>query len=153
MPDTTPYLPAALAEFDVDEIDAGFFDACLEHRLSIQRCQTCSTFQHPPREACSTCRSFDLAWQQIPGTGTIYTYTIAHHPIGPVRDYVPYTVIAVDLDGTGGARLVSNLVDPPEAVQIGAAVEVVWDEMTSERTLPRFRLRDESSASSGSHVR
>ena len=43
-----------------------------------------------------------------------------------------------------GARLLSTLVDvpaTPEAVRVGLPVEIVYDDVTAEVTLPRFRPR------------
>jgi uncharacterized OB-fold protein len=53
-------------------------------------------------------------------------------------DALPYVVAIVELDE--GVRLVSNVVDcPPERVHIGMPVEAVFDAVTPEVTLPRFR--------------
>jgi uncharacterized OB-fold protein len=49
-------------------------------------------------------------------------------------------VALVELDE--GARLISNVVDcPPERVVCDMPVEVVFDDVTSEVTLPKFRPR------------
>ena len=46
-----------------------------------------------------------------------------------------------DARGADGVLLASNLVDStPGAVAVGAPVEVVWEDMSPELTLPRFRL-------------
>jgi hypothetical protein len=51
---------------------------------------------------------------------------------------VPYAVVVVEL--AEGARLVSNLVDCPVAdVRAGMPVEVVFDDVTFDVTLPKFR--------------
>ena len=137
--DSTHYLPSELIDFEPGDLAGPFFEAAKERRLVIQRCTSCSAFQHPPRDACSTCRSFELEWSEVPGTGTIYTYTIVRHPIGPLRDYVPYNVVTVLLD-EAPVRLVSNVVDAdPSAVEIGRAVTVVFEDFPT-MSLPRFRL-------------
>src|SRR5207302_5168536 len=38
-----------------DEITAGFWDSIRSHRLSLQRCATCSRFNHPPILSCRAC--------------------------------------------------------------------------------------------------
>jgi uncharacterized OB-fold protein len=51
---------------------------------------------------------------------------------------VPYVVIAVDLPE--GLCLVSNLVDAGAGdVRIGLPVELVWEDMSDDLALPRFR--------------
>jgi uncharacterized OB-fold protein len=133
------YLPPELAQFDPGELAAPHFEAARWKKLVIQRCQACATFQHPPRDACSSCRSFDLHWAEVPGTGTIYTYTVVYHPIGPLRDHVPYNIVTVLLD-EAGVRLVSNVVDAdPSDLDVGLPVEVVFEDFP-EMSLPRFRL-------------
>jgi hypothetical protein len=53
---------------------------------------------------------------------------------------VPYAVVVIELEE--GARLVSNLVDcHPGEIRAGMPVEVVFDDVTPEVTLPKFRPR------------
>ena len=139
---TRPYLPAEMALVDIDETNRGFYEACRAHQLTIQRCVHCGHFQHPPRALCSECHSFDLEWAPVSGRGAVFSYTIVHHPIGPVADRVPFNVVTVELEGTGGARVVSNVIDAaPDDVEIGLPVEVTFEQMSDELTLPRFVRR------------
>ena len=51
---------------------------------------------------------------------------------------LPYNVVQVQLDE--GPRLTANLVNVPNAeITIGMRVEVVFDDVTPEVSLPRFR--------------
>jgi uncharacterized OB-fold protein len=51
---------------------------------------------------------------------------------------VPYTVIVVELEE--GPRLFSNLVEAPEGeIEIGLPVEVMFDDVTPEVTLVKFK--------------
>ena len=53
---------------------------------------------------------------------------------------MPYAVVVVELEE--GARILSNLVDcPVRDVRIDMPVEVVFEELTAEVTLPKFRPR------------
>lgn len=135
------YLPAGTPLPQPTQDDAGWWAACARHELTIQRCGDCGAFRHPPRPVCPRCRSFAFVWQPVSGRGVIFSYTVAHHAVHPaLRERTPYTVVVVELDDAGGARLVSNLSDdavaPPE---IGQAVEVVWDDVTEDISLPLFR--------------
>ncbi|HXX90815.1 MAG TPA: Zn-ribbon domain-containing OB-fold protein [Acidimicrobiales bacterium] len=133
-PDEMP-MPAASAE------TAGWWQAAADHRLVVQRCLACGATRHPPGPVCPRCRSADAELAVLPGTGTVYTFTVVHQAFIPsLGDRVPYVVAAVDLDGAGGARLVTNLVDvAPEEVRIGMPVTVAWEDMGPELALPRFR--------------
>jgi hypothetical protein len=139
------YLPADIAQIHVDESNRGFWEACNERVLTAQQCQACGHYQHPPRVGCAACQSADLAWAPLPGTGTIYTATVAHHGIGGLVDRVPFNIIVVELD-VSATRLVSNLVDEPaDGVPIGAGVAVVWEQATDDQIVPRFALADNGS--------
>ena len=53
---------------------------------------------------------------------------------------VPYAVVIVKLEE--GPKLTSNVVDCPlDEIAIGMPVEVVFEELSPEVTLPKFRRR------------
>mgnify|MGYP003878943725 CR=1 FL=1 len=118
-----------------------FWQGCKRHELVFQRCKDCGTYRHYPRPMCPSCGSWNVEWAKVSGKGKVYTYIIAHQPFHPafVND-VPYAVVVVELEE--GVRLVSNIVDcKPEDIYIGMPVEVIFDDVTEEVTLPRFRPR------------
>jgi len=142
-PDDMP-VPAANAE------TAGWWEAAASHRLVVQRCTGCGLTRHPPGPRCPGCRGAAWEWAPLPGTGTVYTYTVVHQAFLPsLGDTVPYVVAVVELDGGDGARMVSNVVgvDPAE-VTVGMGVEVAWEDMGPELALPRFRPTSVSGAGS-----
>ena len=138
-PDSMPS-PAATARTQP------FWEAARRHRMTVLRCASCRAFRHPPRPICPYCRSFEAAWEQVPGSGTLFSYTVVHTPFHPsVREVVPYVIAVIELDGTDGTRFLSNLVDAPlEALHTGLPVEVVWEDMSEQLTVPRFRLHHAS---------
>ncbi len=116
-----------------------YWDAAREHRLMIQRCQDCQRAIFYPRSVCPHCMSDRLEWIQASGRGTIYSYTVVHRSPAAFKDDVPYVVALIDL--AEGVRMMSNVVAcAPSDVRIGAAVEVIFDDVTPEITLPKFRL-------------
>lgn len=133
-PDEMPE-PAASAE------TVGWWEAAAAHRLVVQRCTDCGHTRHPPGPVCPQCRSLASEWLTLPGTGKVYTYTVVRQAFIPsLQDKIPYVVIAVELDGADGVRIVSNLVDAEtEEVAVGLPVEVVWEDMGPELAVPRFR--------------
>ena len=96
----------------------------------------------PPSPFCPACRSQDIDWDELPGTGRIFTFTIVRHAvIAAVREHVPYVVAVVDLDGAPGARLVTNVIGAePEEVQIDSAVAVVWQDCGEGVAVPKVVL-------------
>jgi uncharacterized OB-fold protein len=129
----TPPVPAISAAMQP------FFEAAREHRLVVQQCRSCGALRFPAREICTRCLARDLGWAPVTGRGTVFSYTVVHQVYHPgFADAVPYPVVIVELEE--GVRMVSNLVDCPlTAIAVGMPVEVVFDELTPEVTLPRFR--------------
>jgi hypothetical protein len=121
-----------------------FWDATKEHRLTFQRCRLCGTRVFYPRDICPGPQCFGvgtLEWEESTGNGRVYSYTISYQPAHPsFADDVPYVIAIIDLDE--GWRMVSNIVNiDPKEVQVGMKVEVVWDDVTPEFTLPKFQPR------------
>jgi uncharacterized OB-fold protein len=136
-PDEMP-VPAVNAETN------GWWEAASQHRLVVQRCTDCGQTRHPPGPVCPRCRSTEAQWSELPGTGTVFTFTVVRQAFIPsLADRIPYVVAALELDGADGAdgaRIVSNLIGiDPADVRIGLRVEVVWEDMGPELAIPRFR--------------
>ena len=76
---------------------------------------------------------------ESPGRGIVYTFTLTRQPVS--RAFVgrlPWAVVEVELEE--GVHLISNLVGcDPEEIEIGMAVEVVFEEVNDEITLPKFK--------------
>ena len=63
-----------------------------------------------------------------------------HQAYHPAFEAVPYAVVVVQLDE--GVRMLTNLLAVgPGDVAIGMPVEVVFEDVTGEVTLPKFRPR------------
>ena len=126
-----------------DPVTKPFWDSLKAHAIQLQRCGGCGRFIYYPRAVCPSCLSDDLTWTSVSGRGVVHAFTIPHrHPILAFGGHVPFVVAMVELEE--GARILSNLVevDPtPEAVKVGMPVEIVYDDVTDEITLPRFRPR------------
>jgi uncharacterized OB-fold protein len=118
-----------------------FWDACRRHELRVQRCAECGSFQFPPLPSCPSCVSLDMQWVELSGRGAVYSFTIARHAVHPAFVDLPYVIALVELEGAGGARLTTRLVDcDPADVRVGTPVEVVFRDLSEGITLPLFRL-------------
>lgn len=123
----------------IDETNRYYWEAARQHELMLQRCQECGQYRYPPGDSCPRCLSDSMVWVKASGQGTVYTWTVFHQVYHPAfaKD-VPYAVVAVALEE--GPRLVTNLVDCKlEEIKVGMPVEVVFDDVTEEITLPKFR--------------
>jgi uncharacterized OB-fold protein len=133
--------PVLLRDPFADEATQPFWDAALEGRLVASRCTRCGTFLLPPQPRCFKCRNDSFAWEELPGTGTIYSFTVVRHPLSPaLAEVVPYVSAVIELDGTQGpgARLLANVIDcEPDTVAIGDRVRVSFDRLSETLALPR----------------
>jgi uncharacterized protein len=134
------FLPAEFTALHVDAWTAPFWEATTRHELIAPKCTKCGEFRMPPAPFCWNCRAQDVEWVTLPGTGSIFTYTVTHQPLLPsLADVVPYITVVVDMDGAAGVRLVSQLVNAdPSTLAIGQRVDVVWDDIREGTTVPRF---------------
>ncbi len=116
-----------------------FWEGVQQRKLLIQRCQACQKFVFYPRSHCPHCFSEQLAWVQASGSGTIYSFTVVHQAYGPFAEQVPFVVAIIELQE--GVRMMSRITDIlPEAVHVGAAVQVTFVQVSEGVTLPYFRL-------------
>jgi uncharacterized OB-fold protein len=101
----------------------------------------CGLHRSPPKPLCWDCGSFDFAWSQSSGRGSIFSYTIAHHSPHPVAsESLPYNIAVIELDDCDGVLLLSNVVGCSNAaLRVGLPVEVVWEDRRGGRSLYRFR--------------
>ena len=127
-----------------DQWTKPYWDAAKYGRLELQRCQDCGHFQHPPYPTCLNCMSINLKFEPVGGSGTIYAYTFMHHT-GDKRfaSAVPYASIVVELDEAPGALMAGNLLGVPHTeAKVGRRVEVVFESLNDDITLPQFKLAD-----------
>jgi uncharacterized OB-fold protein len=128
-------MPSPLA----DTTTLPFWEAAAEHRLVVQRCSACAHTRHPPAPICPECRSSESDWLEVPGRGEVYTYTLVHRPIAAGQE-LPFAIAVIALEDSGGLRMISNVVGvAPGELAIGLPVELVWEDMSPDLAIPRFR--------------
>jgi uncharacterized protein len=145
MPELTPgVFPASMRDPFADESTQPFWDAALEDRLVVPKCTKCATFVLPPQPRCFACQNETFENVELPGTGTIYTFTVVRHPLSlELSEVVPYVSGVIDLDGTqgAGARMIANIVDAdPETVAIGDKVSIFFEKVSDTFAVPRFKV-------------
>ena len=124
---------------ETDVVTAPFWEAAKRHELSLQRCRAGDHRFMYPRIFCPVCYSDDLEWAPVSGKGRVYTFTVVHqagHPFFQAQ--VPYVFAVVQLDE--GPRMYTNIVEiDPDDVQVDMRVEAVFDDVTDDVTLVKFR--------------
>ncbi len=116
-----------------------FYAWCRRGELRFQRCRSCRAWRHVPREICAGCGSWEWDWEASSGRGQVFTWTVVARAMHPAfRTDVPCAPAVIEMEE--GIRLLSTVVDcTPDELEIGASVEVRFDAVTPEVTLPRFR--------------
>ena len=120
-------------------LTAPFWEAAKRHELVCQRCRQCTAWIFYPREQCPACFSTGLEWAPVSGRGRVFAYTIVYQPAHPAFEAdAPYTYAIVQLDE--GVRMPTNIVGcAVEEVRVDMAVSVVFDDVSPEWTLVKFR--------------
>ena len=121
-----------------------YWDGTKAGELRLQRCKSCDSAYFPPRPFCPECSSRDVEVFNASGKATLYSYVINHMKSPGFEP--PYAIAVVELEE--GPRLMSNIVDcpqTPEALVLDMPLEVTWEVLTDDITLPQFRPAGEAS--------
>jgi uncharacterized OB-fold protein len=122
---------------------APYWLAAREGRLLIQRCDDCGRHFFYPRPLCPHCLSRAVRWVEASGKGTLHTFSINHRAPRGFPAKGPYVVGIVELEE--GPRMMTNIVgvEPdPTKLRCDMPVEVVFEPITAEITLAKFRPRE-----------
>ena len=115
-----------------------FWEGTRAGELRLQRCAGCGDAYFPPRPFCPHCGSADVGVFRASGRATLYSYVIHHRP---APGFVPpYSIAVVQLEE--GPRMMTNIVQAaqtPEALQLDMALEVVFERINEDISLPLFR--------------
>ncbi len=123
---------------------AGFFEGAKRGQLMVERCEGCGEMRFPPHELCSRCLSDRAKWVPTSGRGEVFSFNVMHQVYHPgFAAEVPYAVVVVRLEE--GPKFVSNLIGvQPADIRIGMPVEVTFERLSADVTVPKFRPRSRS---------
>jgi uncharacterized OB-fold protein len=119
-----------------DALTRPFWAAAQEHRLILQHCPKCGSYQFYPRPFCLDCQSGELEWSEASGRGTVYSATTVRMNVLPDLE-PPYQVAIVEL--AEGPRMLGGIVG--DKARIGDAVEIRWREREDLPPLPMFAIQ------------
>ncbi|MDG6904535.1 MAG: Zn-ribbon domain-containing OB-fold protein [Nitrososphaerota archaeon] len=126
----------------IDPLTKPFWEGTKRHKLMMQKCPSCGRFHWLPASSCQSCGNPALTWEEVKKTGTIFTFTEVNKVVRNVafQKQTPYLIAMAQLDD--GPRIIANVPEygSLDRVKIGAKVEVIFDDITSDITLPRFRI-------------
>ncbi len=80
---------------DITEHNRSWWTGGADGTLSVPYCESCGLWVLPPAPDCRTCGSA-LTMRSVSGRGTVFTYTVNHHPFNPAVP-TPYVIAIVEL--------------------------------------------------------
>lgn len=121
-----------------DELDEPFWGACGREEFLLHWCTLCNRAYWPA----STCIDHGLAtmeWRPASGRGAVFTYTVVHHAYSrEFADRLPYAAVVVQLEE--GPFFHTNIIGcQPSDIYVGMPVEVAFEHIDADTTLPTFR--------------
>ena len=123
----------------INKLNAPFWTGARQHQLLLQRCTACGKPWFPPSHRCPICLDNAYEWAAASGRGKVWSWINMWQRYFPeFENEIPYVVAYVELDE--GPRLMTNVIDcNPDELRCDLPVEVVFDDVTDEISLPRFR--------------
>jgi uncharacterized OB-fold protein len=125
-----------------DGSSAPYWAAAAQHVLTVARCGHCGTLTLPPDVVCTTCGSTDPAYEftAVSGRGAVCSWTVVRQSFLPGFE-VPYVLVDVELTEQADLRMIGRLIGGTEAqLRIGVLVQVVFEDLTNEISVPAFEL-------------
>ena len=118
-----------------------YWEKTKEEELWLRKCNECQQAYFYPRDISPCCFSKDTTWIQASGKATLFTYGIVHRaPHAGFAEDVPFVTAIVKLEE--GPKMPTNIVmdnPTPEKLQIDMPLEVVFESVSDEISLPKFK--------------
>jgi uncharacterized OB-fold protein len=117
-----------------------FWDGCKNGELILQRCIDTGKAYFPPRPFSPYTGSRNVETFRASGKGILYSYVINHRAPANFILEPPFAIAVVELEE--GPRMMTNIIDceqTPEALELDMPVEVAFEPLTDDISLPVFR--------------
>ena len=135
-----PGTPDRQAPPELEGFTPGLLRLLQAARAALPALHDCGAWRHVPREMCAECGSWSWEWARSSGRGRVFTWTVVARALHPAfQDDCPYAPVVVEMEE--GVRLCSarSWTARPDELEIDMPVEVVFEDVTDEVTLPKFR--------------
>ncbi|GAA0710794.1 OB-fold domain-containing protein [Dactylosporangium roseum] len=116
---------------------APFWTGLRDRKVLLQYSPSTGSWVYYPRVLAPLTLADDLEWREVGGTGSVYTFTVAHRPTSSEwAGDVPQLLAVVEFDE--GPRCTSELVNvAPEEIKVGMRVRPVFVDV-GDVTLLKF---------------
>ena len=123
----------------IEPFTEAFWEGTRNNKLLVQTCGECEARIFFPRQQCPECWSDNLGWIEASGKAEIFAFSVTYEGVEPAFvDDLPIVLAWVDLPE--GIRMQTNIVEcDPDSIEIGQQVEVVFNKVSDEISLPYFR--------------
>ena len=137
MVESEPRYPKPLPA--ISSLNRPYWEGLKRRELRMQKCNSCGLIRYPPSPLCPSCWSRESNWTPLSGRGRINSWVIFHQAyFQSYQQDIPYNVVEVELDE--GPRITANLCGVPNReIRSGMPVEIVFDDVTEEITLAKFK--------------
>jgi uncharacterized OB-fold protein len=115
-----------------------FWEGTKQGKLLLQRCEDTGKAYFPPRPFSPYTGSRNVTTFEASGRAILYSYVIHHRQVPGFTP--PYAIAVVQLEE--GPRMMTNIIDcpqTPEALVLDMPLEVAFEQLDEEITLPLFR--------------
>jgi uncharacterized OB-fold protein len=122
-----------------DATSAPYWKAAAEHVFTVARCVRCGTLAMPPEVMCTACGSTDPEYEFTPvsGRGVVRSWTVVRQSFLPGFE-VPFVLVDVELEEQTDLRVIGRYLDGGGELCVGAAVRVVFEDITDGIAVPAF---------------
>ena len=115
-----------------------FWEGTKKHQLLLQRCRDSGKTYFPPRPVSPGDGSTNIEIIEAKGRARLVSYMINHRQHPSFKS--PYAIAVVQLEE--GPFMMTNIVNceqTPEALELDMQLEVVFEDVTDEITIPLFQ--------------
>lgn len=123
----------------VTPLDAPYWEYTRRGELRLQQCGACGALRFPASAVCASCDSDVAVWTRVSGKGRVFSWVVFHKAYFPgFAAEIPYNVAMIALDE--GPMFITNVIGVDNAdLRKGMRVEVVFEKVSDEFTIPKFR--------------
>ena len=122
---------------EITPLNEPYWEGLAAGEVRLQKCQGCASYQYPPESFCYACGTAELAWEQVRGEGTIYSFIVVHQAYHQAfRPLIPYTVVIVQMDE--GPRMLGTMLELDQMIEIGDRVKPKIHTVESDRAFLSF---------------
>lgn len=122
----------------ITRVDRGFWEGTRAGELRLHASSSGKLY-FPQASADADTLATDFHWQKVSGRGKLWSWIVMHQRyLKAYAEAVPYVVGRIELEE--GPMIISRLVGRTDDLTCDMPVEVLFEKLDDERTLPVFQV-------------